>query len=254
MKKILIGVLLSLSLIGCGKDKPEYNEENLTLITDSQMLRDFYTYEDPENFQDIIDKKIKYITTCLEKADDLNEYTVSYAEKYLIACYELKSANTEDKVNNILDKLENQEFAYDLLKEDAQTSEAKEVVEEKLPSKRELEIQKGNYNKERDLPEKREGWDYTVEGLESASSYEQMEGYINYSLRDGQKDEDDIKILNWKIEQVDIVLAENEVEENLLNYFKAYRECCVNLLSAERDVDYQVEISKLRMAEMFKNN
>ena len=107
---------------------------------------------------------------------------------------------------------------------------------------------------EKDLPEKREGWDYTVEGLESASSCEQMEGYINYSLRDGRKDEDDIKILNWKIDQVDIVLAENEVEENLLNYFKAYRECCVNLLSAERDVEYQGEISKLRMAEMFKNN
>ena len=104
------------------------------------------------------------------------------------------------------------------------------------------------------MPEKREGWDYTVEGLESASSCEQMEGYINYSLRDGRKDEDDIKILNWKIDQVDIVLAENEVEENLLNYFKAYRECCVNLLSAERDVEYQGEISKLRMAEMFKNN
>ena len=107
---------------------------------------------------------------------------------------------------------------------------------------------------EKDSPEKREGWDYTVEGLESASSCEQMEGYINYSLRDGRKDEDDIKILNWKIDQVDIVLAENEVEENLLNYFKAYRECCVNLLSAERDVEYQGEISKLRMAEMFKNN
>ena len=111
----------------------------------------------------------------------------------------------------------------------------KEVVEEKLPTKR-------------------EGWDYTVEGLERASSCEQMEGYINYSLRDGRKGEDDIEILNWKIDQVDIVLAENEVEENLLNYFKAYRECCVNLLSAERDVEYQGEISKLRMAEMFKNN
>jgi hypothetical protein len=47
----------------------------------------------------------------------LNEYTVKYAEKYLIACYELKNANTEDRVNDILDKLENQEFAYDLLKE-----------------------------------------------------------------------------------------------------------------------------------------
>ena len=117
MKKILIGVLVCLSLVGCGKNKPEYNEENLTLITDSQMLRDFYTYEDPENFQDIIDKKIKYITTCLEEAEDLNEYTVSYAEKYLIACYELKSANTEDRVNDILDKLENQEFGYNLLKE-----------------------------------------------------------------------------------------------------------------------------------------
>ena len=109
-------------------------------------------------------------------------------------------------------------------------------------------------NQELTKAEKREGWDYTVEGLESASSCEQMEGYINYSLRDGRKDEDDIKILNWKIDQVDIVLAENEVEENLLNYFKAYRECCVNLLSAERDVEYQGEISKLRMAEMFKNN
>ena len=235
MKKLLIGVLVCLSLVGCGKNKPEYNEENLTLITDSQMLRDFYTYEDPENFQDIIDKKIKYITTCLEEADDLNEYTVKYAEKYLIACYELKNANTEDRANDILDKLENQEFVYDLLKEDTQTSEVKEVVEEKLPTKR-------------------EGWDYTVEGLERASSCEQMEGYINYSLRDGRKGEDDIEILNWKIDQVDIVLAENEVEEKLLNYFKAYRECCVNLLSAERDVEYQGEISKLRMAEMFKNN
>ena len=162
MKKLLIGVLVCLSLVGCGKDKPVYDDETLTTV--------------------------------------------------------------------------------------------KEVVEEKLPSKRELEIQKGNYNKEKDLPEKREGWDYTVEGLESASSCEQMEGYINYSLRDGRKDEDDIKILNWKIDQVDIVLAENEVEENLLNYFKAYRECCVNLLSAERDVEYQGEIAKLRMAEMFKNN
>ena len=235
MKKLLIGVLVCLSLVGCGKDKPEYNEENLTLITDSQMLRDFYTYEDPENFQNILEGKIKYITDCLEEADDLNEYTVKYAEKYLIACYELKNANTEDRANDILDKLENQEFAYDLLKEDTQTSEAKEVVEEKLPTKR-------------------EGWDYTVEGLERASSCEQMEGYINYSLRDGRKGEDDIEILNWKIDQVDIVLAENEVEENLLNYFKAYRECCVNLLSAERDVEYQGEISKLRMAEMFKNN
>ena len=235
MKKILIGVLVCLSLVGCGKNKPEYNEENLTLITDSQMLRDFYTYEDPENFQNILEGKIKYITDCLEEADDLNEYTVKYAEKYLIACYELKNANTEDRANDILDKLENQEFAYDLLKEDTQTSEAKEVVEEKLPTKR-------------------EGWDYTVEGLERASSCEQMEGYINYSLRDGRKGEDDIEILNWKIDQVDIVLAENEVEENLLNYFKAYRECCVNLLSAERDVEYQGEISKLRMAEMFKNN
>ena len=233
MKKLLIGVLVCLSLVGCGKDKPEYNEENLTLITDSQMLRDFYTYEDPENFQNILEGKIKYITDCLEEADDLNEYTVKYAEKYLIACYELKNANTEDKANDILDKLENQEFAYDLLKEDEQT--VKEVVEEKLPTKR-------------------EGWDYTVEGLERASSCEQMEGYINYSLRDGRKGEDDIEILNWKIDQVDIVLAENEVEENLLNYFKAYRECCVNLLSAERDVEYQGEISKLRMAEMFKNN
>jgi hypothetical protein len=234
MKKLLIGVLVCLSLVGCGKDKPEYNEENLTLITDSQMLRDFYTYEDPENFQNILEGKIKYITDCLEEADDLNEYTVKYAEKYLIACYELKSANTEDRVNDILDKLENQEFAYDLLKEDTQT--VKEDVTEK------------------DLPEKRDGWDYTVEGLESASSCEQMEGYINYCLRDGRKGEDDIEILNWKIDQVDIVLAENEVEENLLNYFKAYRECCVNLLSAERDVEYQAEISKLRMAEMFKNN
>ena len=105
------------------------------------------------------------------------------------------------------------------------------------------------------LPSKREGWDYTVEGLESASSCEQMEGYINYCLRDGRKDEDDIKILNWKIDQVDIVLAENEIEdENLLNYFEAYRRCCVNLLTAERDVEYQAEISILRMAEMFKNN
>ena len=117
MKKILIGVLVCLSLVGCGKDKPEYNEENLDLITDSQMLRDIYTYEEPENFQNILEGKIKYITDCLEKADDLNEYTVEYAEKYLIACYELKSANTEDRVNDILDKLENQEFGYNLLKE-----------------------------------------------------------------------------------------------------------------------------------------
>ena len=106
MKKLLIGVLVCLSLVGCGKDKPEYNEENLTLITDSQMLRDFYTYEDPKNFQNILEGKIKYITDCLEEADDLNEYTVSYAEKYLIACYELKSASTEDRVNDILDKLD----------------------------------------------------------------------------------------------------------------------------------------------------
>ncbi len=105
------------------------------------------------------------------------------------------------------------------------------------------------------LPSKREGWDYTVEGLERASSCEQMEGYINYCLRDGRKGEDDIDILNWKIDQVDIVLAENEIEdENLLNYFKTYRECCLNLLSAERDIEYQAEISILRMAEMFKNN
>ena len=117
MKKLLVGVLLSLSLVGCGKDKPEYNEENLDLITDSAMLRDFYTYEDPENFQNILDGKIKYITDCLEEAEDLNEYTVKYAEKYLIACYELKSASAEDRVNDILEKLENQEFAYDLLKE-----------------------------------------------------------------------------------------------------------------------------------------
>ena len=117
MKKLLIGVLVCLSLVGCGKNKPEYNEENLTLITDSQMLRDFYTYEDPENFQNILEGKIKYITDCLEEADDLNEYTVKYAEKYLIACYELKNASTEDRVNGILDKLEDQEFAYNLLKE-----------------------------------------------------------------------------------------------------------------------------------------
>ena len=252
MKKILIGILVCLSLVGCGKDKPEYNDKTLTTVTSSQYLRDIYTFEESIDVQKCIDNAIEYVTTCLKEADDLNEYTVKYAEKYLIACYELKNANTESKVNEILEKLENQEFAYDLLKEDTQT--VKEVVEEKLPSKRELEIQKGNYNKERDLPEKREGWDYTVEGLESASSCEQMEGYINYSLRDGRKSEDDIEILNWKIDQVDIVLAENEVEENLLNYFKAYRECCVNLLSAERDVEYQGEISKLRMAEMFKNN
>ena len=113
MKKLLIGVLVCLSLVGCGKNKPEYNEENLTLITDSQMLRDIYTYEDPENFQNILEGKIKYITDCLEEADGLNEYTV----KYLIACYELKNANTEDRVNDILDKLENQEFGYNLLKE-----------------------------------------------------------------------------------------------------------------------------------------
>ena len=117
MKKILIGVLVCLSLVGCGKDKPEYNEENLTLITDSQMLRSFYQYEDPENFQNIIEEKIEYITDCLEEADDLNKYTVEYAEKYLIACYELKNANTEDRANDILDKLENQEFGYNLLKE-----------------------------------------------------------------------------------------------------------------------------------------
>ena len=233
MKKLLIGVLVCLSLVGCGKDKPEYNDETLTTVTSSQYLRDIYTFEESIDIQKCIDNAIEYVTTCLKEADDLNEYTVKYAEKYLIACYELKNANTESKVNEILEKLENQEFAYDLLKEDAQT--VKEVVEEKLPTKR-------------------EGWDYTVEGLERASSCEQMEGYINYSLRDGRKDEDDIKILNWKIDQVDIVLAENEVEENLLNYFKAYRECCVNLLSAERDVEYQGEISKLRMAEMFKNN
>jgi hypothetical protein len=117
MKKLLVGILLSLSLVGCGKDKPEYNEENLTLITNAQMLRDIYTYEDPENFQNILEVKIKYITDCLEEADDLNEYTVKYAEKYLIACYELKNANTEDRANDILDKLENQEFGYNLLKE-----------------------------------------------------------------------------------------------------------------------------------------
>ena len=116
MKKILIGVLVCLSLVGCGKNKPEYNEENLDLITDSAMLRDFYTYEDPENFQNILEGKIKYITDCLEEADDLNEYTVKYAEKYLIACYELKSASTEERANDILDKLENQEFGYNLLK------------------------------------------------------------------------------------------------------------------------------------------
>lgn len=117
MKKVLVSLLLALTLVGCGKDKPVYNDETLVLATDAVMLRDFYTYEDPENFQDIIDKKIKYITDCLEEADDLNEYTVKYAEKYLIACYELKSASTEDRVNNILDKLENQEFGYNLLKE-----------------------------------------------------------------------------------------------------------------------------------------
>ena len=116
MKKLLIGVLVCLSLVGCGKDKPEYNEETLDLVTDSQMLRDFYTYEDPENFQNILDGAIKYITDCLEEGEDLNEYTVEYAEKYLIACYELKSASTEDRANAILDKLENQEFGYDLLK------------------------------------------------------------------------------------------------------------------------------------------
>ena len=118
MKKLLIGVLVCLSLVGCGKDKPAYNDETLVLATDSQMLRDFYTYEDPDNFQNIIEAKIEYITDCLEEAEDLNEYTVKYAEKYLIACYELKSASTEDRVNDILEKLENQEFAYDLLKED----------------------------------------------------------------------------------------------------------------------------------------
>jgi hypothetical protein len=235
MKKILIGVLVCLSLVGCGKDKPTYDDETLVMITDSQMLRDFYTYEDPDNFQKIIDGSIEYVTTCLKEDDDLNDYTVRYAEKYLIACYELKSASTEDRVNDILDKLENQEFGYNLLKEDTQTSKAKEVVEEKLPSKR-------------------EGWDYTVEGLESASSYEQMEVYVNCCLKYGQRIEEDTELLKAKINQVDIVLAENEIEENLLNYFKVYRECCVELLNAETDTECEGALAKLRIAEMFKNN
>ena len=116
MKKLLIGVLVCLSLVGCGKDKPKYNEETLDSVTDSQVLRSFYECEDPENFQDILNEAIKYVTDCLEEGEDLNEYTVKYAEKYLIACYELKSASTEDRANAILDKLENQEFGYDLLK------------------------------------------------------------------------------------------------------------------------------------------
>ena len=117
MKKLLIGVLVCLSLVGCGKDKPEYNDETLTTVTSSQFLRDIYTYEETDDFQKCIDNAIEYVTTCLKEADDLNEYTVSYAEKYLIACYELKSASTEDRANDILDKLENQEFGYNLLKE-----------------------------------------------------------------------------------------------------------------------------------------
>ena len=118
MKKILVSLLLGLMLVGCGKAKPVYNDETLTSMTSSQLLRDLYTYEDSDNFQKILDGSIEYVTSCLEEADDLNEYTVKYAEKYLIACYELKSASTEERVNDILDKLENQEFAYDLLKED----------------------------------------------------------------------------------------------------------------------------------------
>jgi hypothetical protein len=111
----------------------------------------------------------------------------------------------------------------------------KEVVEEKLPSKR-------------------EGWDYTVEGLESASSYEQMEVYVNCCLKYGQRIEEDTELLKAKINQVDIVLAENEIEENLLNYFKVYRECCVELLNAETDTECEGALAKLRIAEMFKNN
>lgn len=238
MKKILIGVLLSLSLVGCGINDTSvylayalseegFNEYIEQVVTENENICTLYNYGniEKEEYEKHFKDQINYINEVLEKADDLNADTVDFATEYTNYCNTLLHCGQSQRYI-LVDEME--ELYDEYVKEEDVT--------------------------EKDLPEKREGWDYTVEGLESASSCEQMEGYINYSLRDGRKDEDDIKILNWKIDQVDIVLAENEVEENLLNYFKAYRECCVNLLSAERDVEYQGEISKLRMAEMFKNN
>ena len=55
MKKLLIGVLVCLSLVGCGKDKPEYNEENLTLITDSQTVKEVVEEKVYKN-EDMVEK------------------------------------------------------------------------------------------------------------------------------------------------------------------------------------------------------
>lgn len=100
MKKLLIAVIAATTLlVGCGKEKVVYNDENLVMDTDSELLRSYYECEDRDTFDGFVLHKIDYINTALKEADDLNEYTVKYVEKYLIACYELKNATTEEKNN-----------------------------------------------------------------------------------------------------------------------------------------------------------
>lgn len=100
MKKLLIVVIAATTLlVGCGKEKVVYNDENLVMATDSELLRSYYECEDRDTFDGLVLHKIDYINTALKEADDLNEYTVKYVEKYLIACYELKNATTEEKNN-----------------------------------------------------------------------------------------------------------------------------------------------------------
>ena len=97
---------------------------------------------------------------------------------------------------------------------------------------------------------KREGWDYTVSGLKRASEYEDLELFVTYCLKH-KKTEEVVNILKWKIDQVDIVVEENKekIKEKDLEYFEAYRECCVELLNAEYDIEIDGALAILRARE-----
>ena len=228
MKKILVSLLLGLSLVGCSaKDisKEDLNGYIEKTIVENENISTLYHYGniEKEEFETHFQEQIDYINKALEVVDDLDTDTINFATEYVNHCNTLLHSG-KSKHYNIITEMN--ELYDEYVKEDDTT--------------------------EKETPSKKEGWEYTVEGLERASSYEQMEIYVNYCLKDGRRKEEDTEILKAMIEQVDIVLAENEVEENLLNYFNIYRECCVELLNAETDIEYEGALAKLRISEMFK--
>ena len=104
MKKLLVGVLVCLSLVGCGEEnisEEGFNEYIEQTITENENICTLCNYGsiEKEEYEKHFKEQIDYINEVLEKADDLNADTVDFAVEYTNYCNTLLHCGQSQRYN-----------------------------------------------------------------------------------------------------------------------------------------------------------